>query len=100
MSGVQDFVPCPQCGYAEADLLFNCRSRAEQTLCTRCGFKETWELKHDKDGNHPNWAHEISQGSGVLLSTYRGACHRLPHPEKRNLFDGWGAGLSASGILS
>lgn len=87
MSIVQDFVACPQCGYAEADYLFDCRTRAKKTMCTRCGFNETWKLKYDEDGNHPSWAHEIIQGSGVLCYRPIGAraiaCHTLKTETKQ-----------------
>lgn len=81
MSTVSDLVKCPQCGYEEADYEFNCRTRGEETLCNRCGYRESWEAKRDEDGQLLGWKHDISQGAGALW--YRPtegiayACHSL-----------------------
>lgn len=81
MSTVSDQVKCPQCGCEEAHYEFDCRSSEEETLCTQCGYRESWEAKRDEHGQFLGWEHEISKGFGVLW--YRGtggvafACHSL-----------------------
>jgi hypothetical protein len=85
MSTVSDQMKCPQCGYEEADHEFDCRTSEEETLCTRCGYRESWESKLDDKGQFSGWKHEIKKGYGTLW--YRGtggvafACHSL-HAEK------------------
>jgi len=66
MSSVSDLVKCPQCGYEEAGYEFDRRSRGEETLCNRCGYRESWEAKREQDGQFLGWKHDISKGFGVL----------------------------------
>jgi len=86
MSTVSDLMKCPQCGYEEADYEFNCRTRGEEMLCNRCGYRESWEAKNHDDGQFLGWKHDISKGFGVLW--YRGtggiafACHSLHSQEE------------------
>lgn len=81
MSTVSDLVKCPQCGYEEADYEFNCRTRGEETLCNRCGYRESWDAKRDEAGDFLGWKHDISQGAGALwYHSTEGiayACHSL-----------------------
>jgi hypothetical protein len=71
MSSVLDFIPCPQCKYAEAAVDFDCRTSEEETSCRRCGFYESWTAKRDQDGKPRGWTHEINRGFGALW--YRGS---------------------------
>jgi hypothetical protein len=81
MSTVSDLVKCPQCGYEEADYEFNCRTREEETLCNRCGYRESLEAKNHTDGQLLGWKHEICNGFGALWYRSRDgigfACHTL-----------------------
>lgn len=93
MSTVSDQIKCPQCGYEEADYEFDCRTRGEETLCTRCGYRESWDAKNDEDGQFLGWKHDISKGFGALW--YRGtdgiafACHSLKSPEEVDKAERW-----------
>lgn len=71
MSSVLDSIPCPQCGYTEATVDFDCRTSEEETSCRRCGHYESWTAKRDQDGKHRGWTHEINKGFGALW--YRGS---------------------------
>lgn len=93
MSRVSDLVKCPQCGYEEADFEFDCRTRGEETLCNRCGHRESWEAKNGEDGQFLGWKHDISKGFGVLW--YRGtggiafACHSVHSQEELAKAERW-----------
>ena len=81
MSSVLDFITCRQCGYTQATVDFHCRTSEEETSCRCCGHYESWTAKHDQDGKHRGWTHEINKGFSALW--YRGsdgigfACHFL-----------------------
>ena len=66
MSSVLDSITCPQCGYSEAIVDFDCRTSEEATSCRRCGFYERWTAKRDQDGKPRGWTHEINRGFGAL----------------------------------
>src|ERR1019366_6294810 len=66
MSVVQKFVTCPQCGYEQADYIYDCRTSEDDTMCRRCGYRERWDAKCDEDGNCCGWKHEINTGAGAL----------------------------------
>jgi hypothetical protein len=93
MSTVSDLVKCPQCGYEEADHEFDCRTRGEETLCNRCGYRESWEAKADENGQFLGWKHDISKGFGVVW--YRGisgiafACRSLHSEEDLAKAESW-----------
>jgi hypothetical protein len=86
MSTSSSYIDCPQCGYAKADHVLDCRSFDEQTMCRRCGYEETWEPKYCNDGQPCGWKHEISKGFGALW--YRSAgghafvAHYLHSPQE------------------
>jgi predicted RNA-binding Zn-ribbon protein involved in translation (DUF1610 family) len=93
MSTVSDQVKCPQCGEEEARYEFDCRTSEEETLCTRCGYRESWEAESDEDGQLLGWKHDITKGSGVLW--YRGnggvasACHSLHSQDELDKAERW-----------
>ena len=66
MSEVQSRVKCPQCGYEQADYIYDCRTSDGDTMCRRCGYQEYSETKFDEDGNYCGSKHEISRGAGAL----------------------------------
>jgi hypothetical protein len=66
LSSVLDSITCPQCGYAQATVDFDCRTSEEEISCRRCGFYESWTAKRDQDGKPRGWTHEINRGFGAL----------------------------------
>ncbi len=85
MSGVQDFVKCPQCGYEKADYLFDCRTNGDDMSCRRCGYCESWKAKSDDAGEAYGWKHDISIGAGALWyrragqGIFCGTCFTTPN---------------------
>jgi hypothetical protein len=73
MSSVLDSITCPQCGYSEATVDFDCRTSEEETSCRHCGFYESWTAKRDQDGKPRGWTHEINKGFGALWYRVKGA---------------------------
>jgi len=66
MSMMRECVTCRQCGYQEADYIFDFKSKEEETLCGRCGFQESVKIKYRPNGTHETWTHEINFGTGVI----------------------------------
>lgn len=93
MSTVSDQVKCPQCGYEEADHELDCRSSAEETLCTRCGYRESWEAECDEDGKFLGWKHDTNTGMGSLwyrhIEGVAFACHSLHTAEELAAAELW-----------
>lgn len=73
MSSVLDYVTCPQCSYSEADSEHNWRTGEAYTLCSRCGFGESWDAEYDDNGIFREFKHVVRQGVGVLFYQTQGA---------------------------
>src|ERR1700758_2866971 len=103
MSTVSDLVKCPQCGNEEADYTFDCRTSAEDTLCNRCGYLESWEPDHGEDGKFLDWKHETRRGFGVLWYRRTGgiafACHSLHSHEDVAEAERWWREQLAAGTV-
>ena len=80
MSSVQDVIECPQCGYAEADLLYYCREGSYVIMCRCCGYGESDKPDYDENGQPCGLKHEISKGFGALWYCPRGGGVFASHP--------------------
>jgi primosomal protein N' len=49
MSVCYKFIDCPQCDFDQAHFHKNSR-HSEDTMCTRCGYEEKWNLICDSAG--------------------------------------------------
>ncbi len=90
MSQVSGECTCPKCGNTEADFVFDCHSREEWVLCTRCGWcydlawveRSSWEDVPDANRDvvtvggevmsHRTWAERHGLPPGDYMETESG----------------------------